>query len=68
MLNMVLVRSPVGFSEKIMTVFELKKIFKFTPKMTKVPKFPKIQCFYAFFVSTDFLDWKVLKGQQGINW
>ena len=37
--------------------------------MTKNPKLSKFQSFYAIFVkfSTDFVDWKVKKGQQGTS-
>ena len=36
----------------------------------KNPKFFNFQNFYAFVVkfSTDFVDWNVLKGQQGRKW
>ena len=46
-----------------------EKYIKFKPKMTKNPKFSKFQNFYAIFVkfSTDFVDWKVEKSQQGTN-
>ena len=45
----------------------MKKNIKLTPEMTENFYF---QSFYAFFVKllTDFVNWKVLKGQQGNSW
>ena len=65
-LNMVLVRCPVGSSEGLIAVFQMKNL-KLTPKKAKVQKVSIFQCFYAFFVKfwTDFVNWIVLRGQQG---
>ena len=66
---MALVRCPVGFSEAMMAVFQIKKSQIYTEK-TKFSKFSILQSFFAFFVevSTDFLDWIVSKIQQGKGW
>ena len=63
--NMALYGCPVGFSEEIFAVFEMKKS-PLEPKMTKIPKFSNFQRFHAFFTSflTDFVDWNAQKGQQ----
>ena len=67
---MALIRCPVGISEEIFAVFEMKKSLKLTPKMTKPPKISIFQSFHAFFAKllTDFVISKVLKGQQGKGW
>ena len=65
-LKMALDCCPVGFSEEIIAVCELKNL-KLTSKMTKIPKFSNFQRFYAFIskFSTDFVDLNIEKGQQG---
>ena len=62
-------RCPVEISEEFITVF-LVKLYQNNTENDKNPKFSNFRSFYAFFlqVSTDFLDWKVLKGQQGKSW
>ena len=52
--------------EEITVVFKLKKFSNWQRK-TKNPKFSNFQSFCAGFVKfmTDFVDWKVKKGQQG---
>ena len=47
-----------------------RKYLKFTPKMTKTPKFSIFQSFHAFFVKflKDFVNLKDLKVQQGKIW
>ena len=47
MLNMALIRRPVGFSEEIIAVFKMKNL-KLTPKMTKIPKFSIFKVFTHF--------------------
>ena len=47
-----------------------KKMPQIDSEDDKNPKFSNFQSFYAFFVevSTNFEDWKLLKGQQGKSW
>ena len=60
---------PVGIFEEFIAVFEVK-MSQLTPKATTNSKFSNFQRFYAFFVevSTEFVNWKILKGQQGKGW
>ena len=66
MLNMTLIRCPVGFSEEIIAVFHMKKS-QIDTENDKIPKIFNFQKVYAFSpkFSTDFVDWNVKKGQQG---
>ena len=66
MLNMALIRCPVGFSEEVIAVFNWKKS-RIDTENDKNPKiFQFSQSVYAFFPKflTDFVDWNVEKGQQ----
>ena len=47
-----------------------EKSLKLTPKMTKVPKFFPFFKVFTHFSSNfgDFVDWNVLRGQQGKRW
>ena len=69
-LNMALIRCPVGIPEEILAVFQMKKISNWHRKWQKNPKISIFQSFYAFFVKllTDFVNWKVLKGEQWKGW
>ena len=60
---------PVDFSEEFVAVF-IVKMSQIDTEDDKNPKFSNFQSFYAFFVevSTNFEDWKILKGQQGKSW
>ena len=61
---------PKGFSEEFISFF-LLKMSQINTKNDKKRKFLNFQCFYAFFVevSTDSVDWKVLRVQQrGTGW
>ena len=58
------------FSSKLSEEFvdvSLVKMWLIDTKVTKITKFANFQIFNAFFVKvlTDFVDWNVLKGQQG---
>ena len=57
----------IGFSEEVNSVFQLKMFQIDTENGKKYIYFFNFQGFYAFFVkvSTDFVDWNVLKVQQG---
>ena len=56
----------LGFSEEFVAVFVVK-LSHFDTENDKEPKIFQYRRFYAFFVkvSTDFVDWNVLKTQQG---
>ena len=55
MLNMALIRSPVGFFEETIAVLKWKNL-KLTPKMTKFSRFSIFQSFYAFFYFCQIFD------------
>ena len=56
---------PAGFSKEPIPVFKLKCL-ELTQKKTKNTNFSIFK--FAFVkLSTDFVDWNVLKGQQGTN-
>ena len=57
---------PVGFFEEFTAVFFVKmsRIDAENYKKPKIFQFAMFLCFFVY-VSTDFVDWDVLKGQQG---
>ena len=67
-LKVALICCPLGFSEEMSAVFQMKQaqIDSENDKNPKIFQFAKISCIFPKFL-TDFVDWNVEKGQQGKN-
>ena len=67
--NMAQMCCPLGLSGKITAVYQMKKS-QIVTETDKNSKFFVFHCCYAIFVKflNNFVDWKVLKVQQGQGW
>ena len=65
--NRAKIRCSLVFYGEIHAVFNMKNDLKMTPRMTKSPKFPDFQGFYAISVkfSTDIVEYNVQHVRQG---
>ena len=66
MFNIALIRCPVGFSEEIMAIFQIKKPQIDTENEINLKSFHFLQFFVKFL--TDFVDSNALRGQRGKGW